>query len=420
MSIKIGRAGRDATIPLNSPRRWSVNGTTVELDGALTGDTLGELIILRAQVNGLIANRDEPVVPVTWAGDPSVDGFYRILDGGVQMPARGLAAGKLDYRLRMEKVSTYPDIQSKMVGSAVRTNAHTIAKGSTVPWWAVPDDAVMDYIPNASSATRATETGTVKVWYRTDGTVLYDRTNRWACAAADFYDGACRFEVTPDGTTWCALAGRTLPASHPVFGWRINNGLVRVSVTAGDGLVTVEHYISGSWLVSKTYKLTVTTTPTTIGSFRTVTVRRNAPECVTVTLGLDQSNGAVPAAVTVDLTLRRGALWVEGVMSRTAEMGVYLANEMGVYRNSAEAATAVTSGIRATSVDAASGYYWMATSLAKTNGLTQGGFYVSSAVNEMDFAIGYAPPSASGPDTVTNQVYAYFAPLDEAVGVARR
>lgn len=420
MSIHLGRAGRDATLPLNSPTYWSVNGDDVEAAGALTADSYGKLVVLRSQVNGLADNPDEPVVAVNWAGDATVDGFYEVLDASVPMPARGLAALKLDWRVRLRRVGVYPDLNSLMVGNAVRSNAHSIAKGSTVPWWAVPDDATMDYIPAASAVTRAAETGTVKVWYRTNGTVLYNRTNRWACGASDYYDGAARVEVTPDGSTWCALVGQRLPNTSPLAGWRINNGLVRVSYGGGDGLLKVEHYISGAWSVSKTYKLTVTTAPTTIGTFRTVTVKRNSPEAVTIRLGLDQENGAVPAAVTVDLTLRRGALWVEGVMSRTAETVTWLANEMGIYRNTAEASTAFTGGIRATSVDANSGYYWIATSLAKTNDLTDGGFYVSSAVNDFDFAIGYALSAATGPDTVTNQVYGYFAPLDETTVVARR
>ena len=83
-------------------------------------------------------------------------------------------------------------------------------------------------------------------------------------------------------------------------------------------------------------------------------------------------------------------------------------------------ATTFTGGIRANAADASSGYYWLATSLAKTNDLTQGGFYVSSGVNDFDFAIGYQPPSATGIDTVTNQVYAYFGPIDETVVAARR
>ena len=172
--------------------------------------------------------------------------------------------------------------------------------------------------------------------------------------------------------------------------------------------------------MSKTYKLTVTTTPSTIGAFRTLTVKRNSPEAVTVRLGLDQENGATPAAVTIDLTLRRGALWVEGVMSRTAEAVVYLANQMGIYRNSAEAATAHTGGVHATSADAQGGKYLLNTALSKTNDLTQGGFYVSSAVNDFDFQIGYEPGTPATIDDFTRQTYSYLGPTDETVVVARR
>lgn len=419
MSIYLGRAGRDTGLPLNSPAYWNVNGDQVEAGGALTATTATLLKILRAQVNGLADNPDEPVIAVNWAGDSTVDGYYEVLDASVPMPPRGLAALKLDYRVRLRRIAVYPDINSLMVGNAVRTNAHSIVKANTTPWWAVPDDATMDYIPDASSATRVTDSGTVKVWYNTSGSVLFNRTNRWTCNASDFYDGACRVELY-DGTTFYTLVGQRLPNTNPLVGWRITNGLCRVSYGGGDGLLKVEHYVSGVWSVSKTYKLTVTTTPTTMGTFRTVTVKRNSPEVVTVRLGLDQENGATPAAVTVDLTLRRGALWVEGVMSRTAEAVVYLSNQMGIYRNSAEAATAHTAGLHATSADAQGGKYILNTSLAKTNDLTQGGFYVSSAVNDFDFQIGYEPGTPATIDDFTRQTYSYFAPLDETVIVARR
>ena len=136
-----------------------------------------------------------------------------------------------------------------LVGNAVRTNAHSIAKGTTVPWWAVPDDATMDYVPPRVGHPGGRDRH-LKVWYRADGTILYNRTSRWQCAAPDFYDGACRVEVT-DGTSWYALVGQRLLNTSATYGWRITNGLVRVSYGGGDGLLTVEHYISGAWSVSR-------------------------------------------------------------------------------------------------------------------------------------------------------------------------
>lgn len=416
MTISIGRAGRDTNLTLRSPRSWSVNGTEADLSGALTATTYARLALLRHQVAGLADNPDEPIVPVNWTGDASVDGFYEVLDASVPMPPRGIAALRLEYRVRLRRVAVYPDINSLMIGNTVRTNSHGIAKASTVPWWATPADASMDLISGATATTRTAETGTLRVQYTTDGTVIYDRTNRWQVAASDYYDGAARVELW-DGTSggWFAAIGRRLPNTNPSAGWRMTNGLVRVSI-AGAGLITVEHYVSGSWSVSKTYKLTAGTGPTTLGAFKTVTIIHNAAEVVTVRLGLEQATGT-EYQMSLDLTLRRGAPWVEGVVARDPGPGTV---ELGVYRNTAEAAAAFTGGVRADAPDAA-GYYWLATSKTKTNDLTQGGFRASTVAGSVfDFAIGFAVTGAATPDTVTSQVYSYFGPLDETVGFASR
>ena len=415
MSIKIGRAGRDTGLELNSPAFWSVNGDDVEAAGALTASTYTKLAVLRAQVNGLADNRDEPVVAVNWAGDPSVDGFYEVLDASVPMPARGLAALKLDWRVKLRRVAVYPDISSVISGSAVRANSHSIVKANTVPWWATPLDATMDHVTGATAATRVTETGSVKVQYTTNGTLLYNVVRRWACTASDYYDGAARVELY-DGYGWYALVGRRIP-NTVMAGWRISNGLVRVSYGGGDGLLTVEHYISGSWSVSKTYKLTYTTSKTTLGAFATITVKDNRPECVTVRVGFERDTTA-PYQMAVDLTIRRGALWAEGVITRDTETG---SESIGIYRNTAEAATAHTGGVHATSADAGGGKFYLNTSFTKTNDLTQGGFYVTAgASTAVDFQVGYEPGSAAGPDTYANATLSYFAPTDETVGFARR
>lgn len=415
MSIKIGRAGRDSGLELNSPAYWSVSGAEVDLGGALTGSTYAKLAVLREQVNGLADNVDEPVVAVNWAGDASVDGYYEVLDASVPMPARGLAALKLDYRVKLRKVTAHPDISSVISGNAVRANSHTIAKGVTVPWWATPADATMDHVTGATSATRVTDSGSVKVQYTTDGTLLYNVVRRWACAASDYYDGASRVEIT-DGIAWYALVGRRTTGIVMV-GWRITNGLVRVSYGGADGLLLVEHYVGSAWSVAKTYKLTYTSTPTTLGAFTTVTVKDNRPECVTVRLGLERDTTA-PYQLNVDLTIRRGALWCEVVVTRDPETGT---EAIGIYRDTAEAATAHTSGVHATAADAQGGKYVLTTSKTKTNDLTQGGFYVSAgATTAIDFMVGYEPGTPTGPDTYTNQVYSYFAPTDELVGFSRR
>lgn len=429
MSIKIGRAGRDTGLELNSPTFWSVSGDDVEAAGSLTASTYAKLVVLRAQVNGLADNRDEPVVAVNWAGDPSVDGFYEVLDAQVPMPARGLAALKLDYRVKLRKVGVYPQIESRLLG-ALRTNSHSIVVGSTVPWWATPTDATMDHVSGTSTATRTGDGGSVKVAYTTDGTLLLDTTATWMCRASDFYDLAARIEVSPDsGTTWCAVTGRQFDAIEPASAtaWRITNGLVRVTYGGAGGLFTVQHYTGGSWITAKTYRIFDTTgaavTAAISGTPQTVTALRNSPECVSIRIGWEYDAG-YPAPIYLDLTLRRGALWVDGALVITEEF-VDLLDDigpryLGIGRNTAEAAATHTSGLHANAADAAGGKYVMSTPVAKGNDTTQGAFWPTTNAPVFPFMIGYEPPSAAGPDTFTNQVYAYFAATTESQRLVRR
>lgn len=428
MSIKIGRAGRDTGLELNSPAFWSVNGDDVDAAGALTASTYAKLVVLRDQVNGLADNRDEPVVAVNWAGDPSIDGFYEVLDAQVPMPARGLAALKLDYRVKLRKVGVYPQIESRLLG-ALRTNSHSIASGSTVPWWATPTDASMDYVAGATTATRTGDGTTVRVAYTTDGTLLYDATPTWQCDATDYYDGAAKVEVT-DGSSWYTWVGRNISGTT-LLAWRITNGLVRVTYGGGNGLLSVQHYsaAASAWLTAKTYKLTRGSTPTTLGAFRAITILRNAPEEVVVRLSVEQDSTTYPAQINVDLRLRRGALWVEGTVTRSARQlssaeSASTDFNLGIFRNTTEAGTSHTSGVHATSADAGTGggKYVLtsptATNVNTTNGGISQGYGPSP--NLFQFMIGYEPPSAAGPDTITNQVYAYFAATTETQRLVRR
>jgi hypothetical protein len=426
VTIKIGRAGRDTALPLRSPRHWSMAGDIVTLDGTLDATSYAGLVILRSQVNGLADNPDEAAVAVNWAGDASVDGYYEVVDAEVPMPPRGLAALSLNYRLRLRRVAVYPEINSLIVGDSVRTNSHGIVKANTVPWWATPADAAMDYVPGTTVTTRATETGTVKVAYTTNGTVLYDRTCRWQCLASDYYDGAARIEIT-DGFSWYALVGRRLPNTSATAGWRVNNGLVRVVYGGGNGLLSVQHYVSGAWLTAKVYKLTrgiSPSTPTALGPFTTISVVRNAPECVILRLGVEQDSSTYPAAVNVDICLRRGAMWADIIVTRSADQvsTAELASTdfpLGIERNTAEAGTTHTSGVHATA--ASGGGKYVLTSCTATNvDTTQGAIRQGTGVNLFQVQVSLEPTGASGPDTFTNQVYAFMANQDETVGFARR
>lgn len=377
--------------------------------------------VAMAQFMGIINNPDEQAVAVVPSQDSSRTGYYRVLDGHLDLSPSSLRNYSAPARLSLEALpSRYtPLIESRIYGT-LRVNDHSIAKGTTVPWWASPIDATMDYT-STTTATRAGESGSVKVGYNTSGATYYDDTFGWQCLAADYYDGAAVLEVTSDGVTWVRLPGlRTGAASAAsAYGWRLNNGLVRVVYGGSAGTLSVQHYISSAWVTAKTYKITYSSSGTAIGDWKAISILRNDPACVTIRLSAELSS-TYPAQVNVDVSLRRGALWIDCVATKDSSVVSVTGTELGVFRTSAEAATAHTSGIHATSADAAGHKYILTTSKTKTNDLTNGGMYVATSVQVFPFMIGYEPSGASGPDTFTNQVYSWFAATREYVRFSRR
>lgn len=432
----LGRVGLDVeTISGDAPESFKVSGNEIKFSGVVRGASLSDSKSLRTQLLGLVNNPDEPWVPFTFPGDPYAwDSFVRVDDVTVGMiPTSLTGAGWFPFEVELTMLPNAahaPVIESRVLG-ALRTNSHGIAVGSTVPWWGVPSDATMDFRGLGAggvsyvSATRTSDTGGVRIIYTTSGALMYDDAFTWQCAPGDFYDGSAKVELTGDGgTTYRAVTGRQIINLPSIV--RLSNGLVRVTYGGGDGLLTVQHYVGSSWITAKTYRMFVTggaTVGAADGSLKTVTILRNSPECTSVRLGWEyETNYESP--IYLDLTLRRGALWVDGCISITSGFVSLLDSigpkYLGVGRDTAEAATAHTSGLHATSADAAGGKYILTTNVAKTNDLTQGAIRTNANATTFPFMIGYEPGSASGPDTFTNQVYAWMAATTETVSIVQR
>ena len=401
----------------SAPATWSTDGRRCTVTGLLDRTSLAPFLIGVIQFQGICDSPDEPAVSVVASADATLTGFYRVIGGSLDIRPDSYTTFNAPFTLELERVDglNSPLIETELLGR-LRTNAHSIAVGTTVPWWATPTDANADSVPGTTVATRTGDGGSVKVQYTTNGSLLLDTTIGQQCAPGDWNDMAARIEVN-DGSSWWRVPGHQLATVDPTLPfWRLTNDFVRVTNGGGAGLLSVQFYASGAWRTAKIFKLTTGTSPTTCGAFSSISVLYNAPWRTTVRLGLEQAS--TPNRMTCDLTLRRGALWVEGQLARDPLAGTI---ELGVYRNSAEAASAVTSAVVATSADGGGGKYWISTAKAKTNDLTQGGFYAStSAYAVFDFRIGYEPGSAAGPDTFTNQVYSGFAAVDEAVRFVRR
>lgn len=419
-----------AGVALGDPQVWTA-GNTIRVSGLVQTTTTNMMGVYRYLVEGILDNPDEASgVPVIVSTDSFLTGFYRVVGGGIKVGPEAYTGYWFEYDLELERVLPVnaPQIESRILG-ALRTNSHSIAVGSTVPWWATPSDASMDYVAGATRATRTCDAGSVLVNYTTDGTLLYDTTQVWQAAPGDFYDMAARFEVTYDGSTWVRLPGLQVGIADPASatGWRLINDYMRVTYGGGNGLLSVEHNFGSGWTTAKIYKLTRGTpyaSTTVLGPFKAITLLKNHPAEVVVRISVEQDSTNYPAQVNLDLRLRRGALWVEGTVTRNPDQtsAAELASTsypLGIARNTTEAGTSHTSGVHATSSDG-TGKYILTSPTATTVDTAQGAIMQGTGVNTFEFMIGKEPASASGPDTFTNQVYAYMANTHEKQRLARR
>lgn len=415
---------------------WSDSpGGEHTVTGFLRKSSVGAFLVASSQVVGLLDNPDEDAVAVVATQDPSRPGFYRVTGGSLDIDAAAMMSFAAPLKLELEAVPGRfsPRIESRIYG-ALRSNSHAIAIGTTVPWWACPDAASMDFAGVGGSygtpalSTRTSDTGALALQSSGIGEHFYDKTMIWQCDPTYYYVGAAAIEITPDsGTTWVRLPGRRIGAATAASstGWRLNNGLVRVSYGGGTGLISVQHYMGGSWITAKTYRVHAsagTTVGSAVGAVKSVTILRNAPECATIRVGMEYSS-TYPAVMNLDLTLRRGSLWVDGVLTVTTPLVNILtagALTLGVGRNTAEASTTHTSGLHATAADAAGGKYILTSSVTVGKDHTQGAMWASTAATSFPFMIGYEHSGASGINTFTNQVYSWFAAANESTRFARR
>lgn len=390
-------------------RAWDMDGDEVTLAGFLHAPGVGDALALRQQILGYAENTDEEVIPITWAADSTINGYYRVRKAAVAMKGPSLAHGLFEWEMQLERVAGYasPLFESILLGANV-VNAHS-ASGQT-PWHAVPA-AVTEYSKEGVTAsyTRTGSDGAVQFSVLDD----YDTGSlRFYLAPEDYYIGAATFELG-SSNLFRSIVG--LQAENLPTAWRLSNGLVRVTPSTTTGQLDISHYDGTSWDAAKTFQLLINGSHV-VNAFTTVTVLRNSAEEVVIRLGCATAGGLAVGPVTVDLVLRRGDRIVRG----------YIESEQPyawrVQRASSEAATALTGGIRATSNDASSNRFVLFAAKAFTSVLGSGALYSSSAVTGFDFGIGseVAGSGASAPNAAADLAHQYFAGQSEQMLVVAR
>lgn len=402
-TLKVGRLGRD-DIVIDCVKTWNLSGDTATIAGTLhanddEGITVQEALDLRANLVAYKNNGDEPVIPILWSSDPGRNGYYRVLDATVDLGPSALDRGVFPFTLQVQRIrgSASARIESVLAGATI-TNPH----GNNGESW-------MAFPAQVSEQLFRTDCDSLYARASADGTILFQTCVghfngelQYSLDPDDFYVGACKIET---GATLALRVGDQV-ADEPYY-WRLSNGLVRITPEAG-GRIGLSWWDGGAWTPVKTFKLSGSTPVTSASPFRAgeivdfthMRVLRNSPETVIIRLSC-LSQFAAPGTIAaeylpltwgpldLDLSLRLGDRAVRGFLSseRSDFWTVAIA--------SAEAATALTGGIRATAADATGNRWVIATSAAKSNDLANGSMTATSSDDEFYFALGAEIDGAS-------------------------
>lgn len=393
-NLTVGRAGLATTVGGDGLElvcdQWSQEGDEASVAGFIRRQsTVADAKALRDQLAGYgPLNTDELVVPVTWSEDSTRDGFYRVmsvdtsneLTGRLGSPSE--AGGNLAYRFTAD-LSRVPNFQAPMWEKICAGATRSGGAATGVTWASYPSTATLvQHANNGAGSVVTLEAELADVVFTYHASTFYNETILQTLAPSTFYQVASKIERSVDnGTTFRTVTGKQI-LNDPTSGWRIGNGLVRVSYgTTLD--VEMWNDGAGAWQ-SKSYKAVSNgVTATSLGTPDAVTILRNAPEICSVRLSwsvLDTPR----IVVYCDLTIRQGQPWVEGYLSTMAGA----TKALGVFRSATEAGTSFTGGIEATSDDGSSNKYRIH---CKTTGVTKdttnGGAYLSSAGTNFPFAI---------------------------------
>jgi hypothetical protein len=405
--MKIGHVG--LTVEMNNVAELSDGGDTIRIAGRLSAADKDEVRALRDQLVGYVASDDETMVPVIYTSDPSLNGFYVVDKADVRLDNPGAyVTGWWPFTIDLLRPNgfAYTMWESHMTG-ALLANSHGVATGH--PWHAVPATAYWyNYGENsATEETRVSADGSIR-WRRVAD--LYNTICSWAVAPEDYYVGACRLQQRVGNVDeWYTVVGRR-PRSNTSTTWRLTNGLVRVTFSAPNGWLGVEHYDGTNWTTLKHYRVQVGA-GVDLPRWNALRVVKNCPEEVIIEFNVGGTALSVSNR-TVTLSIRRGSYWLYGYCQSQGITGWRIA------RGSAEVGVAATAGIVASAADADGHKYHLVTSEAHTLD-TANGVLIDDTADDLgatwDFGIGIVLSTAAGNTTMDNLMRQYMTTTSERV-----
>lgn len=326
-NLTIGRVGID--IHIESVAGWSESGSKVSVSGQTAWGSVSDALTVRQQLNGYVDSSDESFVPVQWADQPEVDGYYRVLSVSIAASVTGAAFGVYDFSVELERVRGFaaPLIESVCVGKP-RANIYSLPTQRAV---GIPRAAksyteyhttTRTYAAANEPFTRQGSESNVSVYFPSaDQTV-----GQYYLPPENFYDAAATLKTSFPSRVAVGRQIQNTPDS-----WSLSNGLLEVEPVVGVKQISrsfgpldqeifgvrYRMWVTGSFSPWQTVFFRFGRTSVFLDAFgnggwltapHTITVLSNSPEGVTIRL-LSTSPSTI-APIMVDLTLRRGARYV--------------------------------------------------------------------------------------------------------------
>ena len=321
MGLEIGRM-RDWNA-LGNIETVEVSARTITMNGRISIDDteISRAKAVRDQIVALADNPDELFVPMKWDGDVTINSVVRPTSATATMDPGALERGWFPWKITADRVpnGSQPNVESPLIGG-FRANAAGVAgpPGTVVPWHAVPY-AALDYYDGASafqSVPYLLESATGQVGFYPFIAGVGRKTARMAIPPANWYDGAaCVEQAYPDGRYY-TVHGRQLYSGLSSSGWRIGNGIIRITPGTGGALV-LQAWDSATraWGASHTLTLSAYdgSSSYTVNRINSVSILRNSPEECRIRIGLGLLSTGINYGhrTMLDIKIRRGARFVE-------------------------------------------------------------------------------------------------------------
>ena len=403
--LTIGRIGL-ATPNLGDAEAHAGNAgpgtSSITIAGTALGGTLAQTKGLRDELVALAA-LPGIIIPITWTGDPTVDGYYRLT--AATFDVRALHdKGFIPFSVAADRVGSEGGVifRSKLVGT-VAQNDHGVDTAESAPFHA-PPIGHYGYNPGVTVpgfVARTGADGAIRVYRDVSFTV----DPWWSVPAGSYYSGGA--QVTVETVVRAGVHAPNKPND-----WELTNGLVRVSPNGTGGRIDVEHHDGTIYETAKVWR--IQSGGTDVGQWDAVAILRNDPEEATLRLTRDVSTGG---ELTLDLSLRRGSRFVTGYLIRHA------AATLKVVLAAAEAGSTVTPAgatspvaIDATANDGDGNRYVVGSARSFTNDLATGGLSKASTTT-LDFFLAseIAGSAAVAGDTSEDLCLQYLGVLAEHV-----